>query len=52
VSCAGQKSPSAAVAVIVDELSGLRLIGRVATKLPGSGMQSSVVCVLLVVVQA
>src|SRR5262249_31635243 len=49
--CDGQKSPSAAWVLSVDEISGLRLTGRVATKVPGLGMQSSDVCVLLLVVQ-
>ena len=49
--CAGQKSPSAAVVVTGDEVSGLRLMGSVATKVPGSGRQSTDVCVLLPVVQ-
>src|SRR5262249_23917349 len=49
--CDGQKSPSAACVLSGDEVSGLGLTGRVATKVPGSGRQSSEVMVLLLVVQ-
>src|SRR5262249_1667289 len=49
--CAGQNSPSAAWVLSVAELSGLRLTGSVATKVPPPGMQSSDVSVLLLVVQ-
>src|SRR5262249_62389376 len=49
-SCDGQKSPVPAWVFCVDELRGLRLMGSVATKVPGLGRQSIDVMVLLLVV--
>src|SRR5262249_24205026 len=48
----GQNSPSAAAAVTVDEVSGLRLTPSVAAKVPGLRRQSRLVTPLLLVVQA